>query len=205
MQMSTAPRNTASPSGYMEVASKGFPGSKELGNAILEQESDGQKSLINSDTLPSQMSPDDRKALESAGLVFGEPVPGDSLFVTVILPEGWTKSGTGHSLHCDLLDDKGRKRASIFYKAAFYDRSAYLNAVRRYEIDMDWVLAEKEGVIVMFAIDGGNTRVFETQKPYAGKQYDDDYREQKSAAYNQVEAWLNENHPDWKDASAYWD
>ena len=26
----------------------------------------------------------------------------------------------------DLLDDKGVKRGSIFYKAAFYDRSAFL-------------------------------------------------------------------------------
>ena len=204
MKMPITPRNTATQAGYMEVASQGFPGSKESGDAILAQEAAGQQSLINSDTLPRQMSSDDRKALEQAGVVFGDPIPGDDLFVYVTLPEGWSKSGTSHSLHSDLVDNKGRKRASIFYKAAFYDRRANLHVMRRFDIDIDYDRSDK-GVIVKFVTDGG-TKVFTTKEyAYTGEQYREDYYTQMSAATDEVTAWLEEHYPNWEDASAYWD
>ena len=65
--------------------------------------------------------------MEAWGIVFLGPVPNDALFQYVTLPEGWHKQPTEHSMWSHLLDDKDRKRASIFYKAAFYDRSAQLH------------------------------------------------------------------------------
>src|SRR5690349_16739679 len=94
-----------------------------VGPAILAQESQGQRSFVGSDTLPTEMGAKDRLALEIAGVRFGETVPGDSLFQYVQLPAGWRKEAADHSMWSYLLDDKGRRRASIFYKAAFYDRS----------------------------------------------------------------------------------
>jgi len=96
------------------------------GNAIIAMERAGQSSFVNSDTLPVDMSDETRQALEAAGVIFGDRVPGDDLFVYVTLPEGWTRRGTTHDMHSDLLDEKGRKRASVFYKAAFYDRRAHM-------------------------------------------------------------------------------
>jgi len=59
------------------------------------------------------------------GIVFGEKV--DDLFTSVTLPEGWHKEATEHAMWSKLIDDQGRERASIFYKAAFYDRSAFMS------------------------------------------------------------------------------
>ena len=54
------------------------------------------------------------------------PSKGDDLFTDVKLPQGWRIQPTNHSMWSDLLDEAGVKRAAIFYKAAFYDRSAFI-------------------------------------------------------------------------------
>lgn len=91
---------------------------------IEAQEAQGQKDFVANNTLPIQCNFCTRKQLEEMGIVFGEPV--DDLFVEVQLPEGWKKVPTGHSMWSDLVDAEGNKRASIFYKAAFYDRDAFI-------------------------------------------------------------------------------
>ncbi len=92
------------------------PGGIEL------QEAAGQAALVGTRDLLPRDCP--REQLEALGFVFGEDA--DDLFVNVTLPKGWRKKATDHSMWSDLLDDKGVKRGSIFYKAAFYDRSAFL-------------------------------------------------------------------------------
>lgn len=93
-------------------------------NAIEQQEAQGQEELVASELLPSQ---GDWEGLEKLGIKRGDPVEGDSLFVHAHLPDGWTKRPTDHSMWSELVDEKGIKRASIFYKAAFYDRSAQIH------------------------------------------------------------------------------
>jgi len=124
----------------------------------------------------------------------------DKVFQYATLPAGWRKQPTDHSMWSDLLDDKGRKRASIFYKAAFYDRSARLNVVHRFGIRKDW---ENEANIAMRVEDCGRI-VFEAPvvpepKDYAAR----DAREKEQIAI--CEAWLNERYPQWRDASEHWD
>lgn len=92
--------------------------------AIEAQEAAGQRELASSDVLPAQCSEADRAALVAAGVAFGEPVQGDPLFVNVTLPAGWRKERTEHLMYLKLVDDTGAERATIFYKAAFYDRHA---------------------------------------------------------------------------------
>ncbi len=101
----------------------------EGGSGILAQEAQGQQSFVNSDTLPRQMSPETKLALSEAGVKFHELVENDNLFQYVELPEGWKKVPTDHSMHSNLVDETGRKRAEIFYKAAFYDRRASISLV----------------------------------------------------------------------------
>lgn len=88
---------------------------------ITGMESAGQHQLVNSDMLPTE-APWDR--LEELGFIRGEVVQGDDLFTHCTLPDGWRRAGTDHAMHSDILDERGVKRVSVFYKAAFYDRRA---------------------------------------------------------------------------------
>ena len=96
---------------------------------IEESEARGQQSLVNSDSLPSEMSDKTRSALEAAGVTFGEPYLEDPLFLDATLPAGWAKRATSHDMWSYLVDDQGMARAGIFYKAAFYDRRAHLDVI----------------------------------------------------------------------------
>jgi hypothetical protein len=93
---------------------------------IEGMEAQGQQQLVNSDNLPVDAP---WEKLEALGFVKGEPVPGDDLFVSCTLPPGWTRAGTDHSMWSKILDERGIERVSIFYKAAFYDRSAHASLV----------------------------------------------------------------------------
>lgn len=104
--------------------------------SIEASEARGQQELVHSNTLPSEMQKEDRDTLEAAGVVFGKVVGGDSLFIQCTLPEGWTKKPASHPMWSELLDEKGRKRASIFYKAAFYDRKARLDVETYYKVEV---------------------------------------------------------------------
>ena len=94
---------------------------------IEEQERNGQAEIVNSDVLPAKMG--DRAAYEAVGFTFGDPVKGDDLFVHATLPAGWRREGTDHAMHSSIIDSLGRKRVSVFYKAAFYDRRANMSLI----------------------------------------------------------------------------
>ncbi len=169
--------------------------------AILHQEAQGQSSFVNSETLPTEMHTVDKEVLDKAGVKFGEKVEGDEMFQYVELPAGWKKVSTDHSMWSNLVDDKGRVRAAIFYKAAFYDRSAHLSTSRRYGFQFDYDREEKEHVGVANITDGG--KVIHTTEPITvgeRKRYDVGDEAGKLARQ-----WLDANFPNWQDASAYWD
>lgn len=92
-----------------------------LPGGIEAQEAAGQRDLCASSRLPKDAP---WPELEALGIVRGEDV--DNLFVNATLPAGWSIKPTDHSMWSKLLDETGAERASIFYKAAFYDRSAHL-------------------------------------------------------------------------------
>lgn len=93
---------------------------------IYAQERQGQAQVLASTTLPTESYTDDSE-FEALGFTFGAQVPGDPLFREATLPEGWSRKGTEHSMHSEIVDERGIVRASIFYKAAFYDRKASLS------------------------------------------------------------------------------
>jgi hypothetical protein len=92
---------------------------------ILAQEAAGQKALVRSEALPSK---GDWDSLEAMGIVKGESV--DDLFCHATLPDGWSKVASNHSMWSYLKDERGLTRASVFYKAAFYDRDAFVRATK---------------------------------------------------------------------------
>jgi hypothetical protein len=97
---------------------------------IERSEKRGQSELVESDVIPSYSSSYGKqnidKGLEALGFVLGKPVAGDPLFREATLPKGWKKVGTDHSMWSKIVDETGKERCSIFYKAAFYDRSAFI-------------------------------------------------------------------------------
>lgn len=97
---------------------------------VKGQEAEGQREFVNSSTLPTEMSPPDKKTLKTAGVKFLGPVEGDPLFQYVELPSVWQCRSTESGMHSELVDEKGEVRAVIFYKAAFYDRRADLRIPR---------------------------------------------------------------------------
>lgn len=98
---------------------------------IENQESEGQKELIESLQLPKKCnSPSKGNAFElyhKMGIKTFTTSKGDNLFIGVKLPKGWKKTGTDHSMWSNLIDDKGVIRAHIFYKASSYDRESFIN------------------------------------------------------------------------------
>ena len=197
--MKNAPVNTSKNVGIDMIASMGIMGGN--GDGILRQEAEGQKSFVGSDTLPTDISPADRAMLESLGAKFLGEVPGDSIFQYVELPSGWSKKATEHSMHSLLVDDKGRTRGGIFYKAALYDRSSHMSLNCRFSFRRDYDLS-KTGVEVCNIFDGEN--LCHTTSPLSHSYFKDEW-EASDAASEAAKAWLEKNYPGWQDAGKHWD
>jgi hypothetical protein len=93
---------------------------------ITGMEAAGQRQLVESDRLPTDAP---WSELEALGFVRGAEVPGDAMFTEATLPAGWKREPSDHSMWSHIVDERGIRRVSVFYKAAFYDRSAHASIV----------------------------------------------------------------------------
>lgn len=172
---------------------------------IERQEKQGQIEQSFKETLPRDFRLnfiDCRNVLEKLGFVFGDNA--DDLFVNVRFPEGWRKSPTDHSMWTDILDEKGRKRGSIFYKAAFYDRSADGSLCGRFGVSESY-----KGPKRAFVTDASGEVNHEISGLPDASAIEDQKERRKAwtecdAAKDKLAAWLNENYPLWEDVTAYW-
>jgi len=183
---------------------------------IEAQEKAGQLSFVASEILPKECLSCTRGQLERMGIVFGDDA--DDLFVNVQLPDGWRKAATSHSMHSKLLDEKGRERASIFYKAAFYDRSAHISLTRRFtyrvepvrgydDPDYDkgeWHCVVYDGQEVAKSFDE-RVGPIPTGNSNGAKQLRLSWYDEKDALGKLGEAWLDKHYPRWKDPLSYWE
>lgn len=110
-------RNTASDDVLVRLLTAMEPGGIEREEARGQQQLAADTALPTEglDTLPTEW-----------GIQIGAVRANDPLFTDVVLPEGWTVVPTDHSMWSDLVDASGVTRATIFYKAAFYDRCAFI-------------------------------------------------------------------------------
>lgn len=90
-------------------------------------EAAGQQQLVHSDRLPTELSHNTDADFTALGFTFGEPDKRDPMFRPAALPAGWKRKGSDHSMWSYVVDEHGRERVAIFYKAAFYDRSAFMS------------------------------------------------------------------------------
>ncbi len=89
----------------------------------------GQNDIKTSTQIPKG----NNKELASIGIIVAGPVsPNDNILVNATLPEGWTKKPTNHYMYTDILDEKGRNRASCMYKAASHDRDGRTTVLKRF-------------------------------------------------------------------------
>ncbi|MEU4410687.1 hypothetical protein AB0F88_39805 [Streptosporangium sp. NPDC023963] len=92
--------------------------------AIERQEKQAQVELLNSTVIPTEIHGGTEADLTALGFKLGAAVEGDPLFRHAELPAGWTREGSDHAMWSYLLDEQGRRRCSVFFKGAFYDRKA---------------------------------------------------------------------------------
>jgi hypothetical protein len=202
-------------------------------DAILAQEAREQLKVANEAMLPRYAGGfrrDDSEVKEwytRMGIeIVGER---DDLFFSVKLPEGWKIEPTEHSMYSNLLDNRGRSRASIFYKGAFYDRKASVSLNRRFTISkeyIDWEIGndlpfyeDRKQQKVFCRVLDCEEEIFRTDVAWFGQKYnvipdEDDrkackkwhkkYEQWQQAQYDKCRAYLNEHWPDWEDEFAYW-
>ena len=179
----------------------------ETPGGIERQEAEGQEEFVNSSTLPKECIDCSRKQFESMGIVFGKEMD-DGLFIECELPDGWEKIPTDHSMWSKLVDDKGRERARIFYKAAFYDRIAELFISRRFcgtvqpvggwDNEFDSKTSPREAVVM------DCEKIVWRSEPLSPNENMLGY-ELNNILRPLAIAWLKENYPDWENPLAYWD
>jgi len=143
------------------LAAGATPGTR---SAFIEaQEAAGQRELVASATIPTRLTVGTEADLVAFGFTLGQPCPCDPMFREVTLPDGWTRQASDHAMWSYIVDELGRRRVAMFYKAAFYDRNAYTQVVTlpayvRHCLDSDefpvldetWASAEA----VLAALDG---------------------------------------------------
>lgn len=173
-------------------------------DGIERQETAGQSAMAKAaDRLPLDINYPrgltHAQVAEALGIEFGKTV--DRVFIEAALPDGWKIVPTSHALWSDLVDDKGRKRAAIFFKAAFYDYNAHISFECRYVID---------GYVDDVGVDGVTMRKCQvvdkaTDQPLWTSEAADD-RDFKAQDRNREEAtaWLNAQLPKHDDPFAYW-
>ena len=123
-------------------------------------------------------------------------------------------------MYSDLVDDRGRKRAGIFYKTAFYDRNAHISLAARYHSGTQSVGGHHTGASIDercyegFLKDGKEI-IFRTSPTESEPKisYDDNELRKKwlkwvdarDAKRSEAEAWLQAKFPDYREPLAYWD
>jgi hypothetical protein len=168
---------------------------------IETQERSGQIEQSFKETLPVDMG-EHRTQFEALGFVFGES---EGIFIEAKFPKGWRKKPTEHSMWTDIVDDQGRKRGGIFYKAAFYDCRSAAHLETRFSVRDNY--GNQERVVSVVDVSG------KVEKKITGllaPDWDDHAEglrrvEKCEQARRELTAWLDENYPEWRSPLAYWE
>jgi len=182
---------------------------------IVAQEAAGQRALVSGEYLPKDRLP--REQLEQLGFKFGKDK--DDLFIYCQFPEGWRKEATDHNMWSKLVDPQGRERAMMFYKAAFYDRSAFMGSLKpRYQVSKEYgAYPEKDNYDSHYnhfrVVDNNtgetifHTEDYENYKKAKSEGREHNWRDEdalEKAANGVATNWLAKTYPDYESPLAYW-
>lgn len=172
---------------------------------IEQQEKQGQQDFVESTNLPRVCNGCTREELKKLGIIFGTEV--DDLFISVQLPSGWKKIPTDHSMWSKLIDEKDRERASIFFKAAFYDRSAHISLERYITYSFSpkngWDEPNYETSPWVGRVYGGG-RLLHELKEHTFINNEDRWDAQ-DRELKKLKQWLKTNYPNHENPLVYWD
>ncbi len=167
-------------------------------NSIERQESRGQQQLVCGDVIPTDRRIDDSVLIE-LGFTLGEVVQDDPIFQRAGLPDGWSKKATDHAMWSHIIDERGRKRFGVFYKAAFYDRSAHMSMSNRYYVGRDY--DAPDGVLRIHAVD---CEVVLNHTVVPSPPVDEQFRAEDEMVAEMKE-WMNQNYwSGWDDTVLGW-
>lgn len=201
------PKNPLSNPAALIAFLKGYPENfitASTPGGVEAQEAAGQQQLIRSEQMPrvDRCYPrgDSKEVLEKLGFkILGVA---DDQFYHTQFPSGWTREAADHSMHSYVLDERGRKRIHIFFKAAFYDYRAHLDLETRYKATYrpqvgwdDYDSSVSPHVFVAAALDG-ETEIWVSE--LISVKYVWDVRQLSVQ-------WLDEHYPDWHNPFAYWE
>jgi hypothetical protein len=180
---------------------KGIEESERNGQSILTRKKDRLpiKGTVGS-ALYQRTAPDEmRRRWEAVGFTFGEVIQerNGTIFVEAAFPPGWTLKPTEHAMWNDVVDEKGRKRAAVFFKAAFYDYSAHTFGLEtRYNVK--GVYGRESNIEAYTVADWDGTALHTVPVPPGlGYSAQDEYRKP-------AQQWLDEHYPDNADPLKYW-
>lgn len=110
-------------------------------------------------------------------------------------------------MHNDVLDATGAKRASMFYKAAFYDRRADLYWLKRYQVRTDWdryqdAVPSDPKVYVRVWDGKSGAAVWSAEIPDTGNY--NEVSDRVEPLQLEAKAHLQATFPDHDDPTAYW-
>lgn len=203
-------------------------GGKSTGQAIMDQEKREQVRMIAIQTLPKQGDSFFKLSISECYKKLGIEIieAYDDLFYKVELPPEWKIKPLEHSMWSNLVDDKGRKRAIIFYKGAFYDRSASISFCCRYtheiipedEYQLDTSFEKRANGKYFGVVYDAEQEIFRTKEMHVKTKLirDDRNRERIKRHYSEKEKierilreqcinFLKERFPNCEDIFAYWD
>lgn len=182
-----------------------------LGGGYIEaQEAQGQRDLVASTQLPVDGTRGQEDVWAAIGVQLLPEQEGD-IFRGAVLPAGWEKRATDHSMLSELVDAQGRKRAAIFYKAAFYDRSAHVRLECRFGAREDY--DAPDGIARWLVTDACNPGTPAWQVEFTVPSEKQDFPaygkafcalEREHGSRGGARAWLDEHYPDHQDPAAYW-
>jgi hypothetical protein len=176
-------------------------------NQIVAQERSGVEQNKKFERIPKECG--NRADWEKLGFKFREEPCDDNLFVNVDFPEGWKNDVDKKDYrNIIIVDDKGRRRASGFFKNASYDRYASMHLCRRFEVTErsfnDYTVSI---CYVIDNIDPEKPRVIFCTEPrvFEGRDYFNFYDREGQPLKKDAFKWLDDNYPNWKSPDGHWD
>jgi hypothetical protein len=172
-------------------------------NVLENFEKERGEEAARSNYLAKRMKPE-KEIWELLGFTFTD-IPGDDVLCQANLPKGWKIVDTEHHMYKDIIDEMGRKRGSMFYKAAIYDKSAHMSLVPRYGVNVDY--DDNGNETIYFGNE--EERLFVSGKLGAlksgiGREGWEKYSADRDALLCKARAYGNEYYPGFENVLAYW-
>lgn len=206
-------RNPAALDAFMRGDFENFVAAATPGG-IQAQERAGQGAFVQAETLPKEINHPRHLSAEQVYALLGIEILGeaDDLFLNVKLPEGWRKVAESHAMWSKLVDDQGRERAAIFYKAAFYDRNAHFTISKRYSYGKrpvggwgNYNKSEEDAWEGYVTDCGKDVFVTEAVRFPHNERFERVNMDAEEAKEKEALNWVREHYPNFDDPFAYWD